>query len=206
MASYEEHFATSSDDESSIKPVRRYATRSKSTVVDQLKKENLEQVLEKKCSATNKHEERIHYLQLDLANKEIVIQEMIVKMEKLEKIYSVLNDYEIAIKIARSNIICYNNLLNSVSTVDVGTLMRKELVDIKEHKFIIEMNEFPGAAKDTMIHIYTDTTETEGKVRDKFYAKLNSSRQKNYIVFLLEGIIGALLFLYYIYIQFFCSS
>ena len=91
--------------------------------------------------------------------------------------------------------------MNSVSKVDIGTLMRKELADIKIHTFTIEMDAFPVNTKDTLIHIYSDTVATETHVRDKFYTKINNSRQRSYIVFVLEAIIGLFLFLYYMYIQ-----
>ena len=207
MTSYEEHFATSDDEISSeIIPVRRYVTRSIVNNVDKLKKENLEQIIEKKMTGDTKHEERIHYMQLDLANKELVIQEMISKIEHLEKVHAILYDFETAIKIARSNILCYNILRSTVSKADIASLMRKELSDIKEHRFSIDMEAFPPNVKDTLINIYTDTKAEELVIRDSFYAKIHTSKKKLFYILILEGVAGTLLFMFYIYIQFLCIS
>jgi len=202
MDSYTEEFYSSSDEESvSFGPI--YATINKNISVEELKKENLTHILEKKNNASTKEEERIHYLQLELANKELAIYEMATKMEKLEKIVSLLNDYESAIKIVRSNIISYNDLTSRVHFLDFGSIMRKEMSDIKEHSFTANLDVFPKNSKAILLNSYIGAVKEEFNAREKFYKKVNSYKHNTFYLILGEGIAGLLILIYYIYIKFF---
>ena len=202
MDSYTEEFYSSSDEESvSFGPL--YAIINKRNSVEELKKENLTQILEKKNNATTKEEERIHYLQLELANKELVIYEMATKMEKLEKIVSLLNDYESAIKIVRSNISIYNDLISRVHSLDFGSIMRKEMLDIKEHSFVANLDVFHQTSKNTLLNSYISAVKEEFNLREEFYKKVNSYKHNTFYLLLGESLVGLLILIYYIYIKFF---
>jgi len=110
----ENTFDTDSDDNENAAPIPKiYATRSKTITKNQLIEENLNQIVEnkKKEKFSNKLEEKIHYLTLDLANKELELIELNYKLEHQNKIVNLMNNFENAFKIIEENRVKYQEII-----------------------------------------------------------------------------------------------
>jgi len=93
-----------SDNDLPIPPPKIYATRSKTIYSkNKLIEENLNQIVKKKETFSNKLEEKIHYLQLDLANNELELINLNYKLENQNKIVNLMNEYENAFQIMEDN-------------------------------------------------------------------------------------------------------
>ena len=93
-----------SDNDLPIPPPKIYATRSKTIYSkNKLIEENLNQIVKKKETFSNKLEEKIHYLQLDLANNELELINLNYKLENQNKIVNLMNEFENAFQIMNDN-------------------------------------------------------------------------------------------------------
>ena len=110
MSEVEEFFINDSDDAIPSKP-KIYASSYKTIAVNNLIQENLQQILNKKERFSNKLEEKIHYLQLDLANRELELMEAREYIEKQKNIIELLNKFEDSFKIIKENKMKYQELI-----------------------------------------------------------------------------------------------
>jgi len=105
-------------DENAIPLPKIYATRSKTITKNQLIEENLNQIVENKKKETfsNKLEEKIHYLTLDLANKELELIDLNYKLDSQTKIVNLMKEFETCFQIIEDNRGKYQQIIEKFKT------------------------------------------------------------------------------------------
>ena len=114
----------SSDDY--VHRAKRYATALENAelISRNLKLENLEQL---RNQVKKDESEQLRYLSLDNATKEIEILEMKQKIERLENIVNMFEEYETTLKKFEKNSATYESLIAEVNIKDYKKLMNSEI-------------------------------------------------------------------------------
>ena len=172
----EEFFIRDSDSDSDevASIPKRYATRSKTITKNKLIKENLNQIVENnnKEIFSNKLEEKIHYLQLDLANKELELIELNHTLEHQNKIVNQINCFETCFKIMEENMIKYKEIiimLEKKSHVNYleGVQMYIEVSKNSLPNFTYESNILPEHVQFILVKLYEQMLVEDYNMKEK---------------------------------------
>jgi hypothetical protein len=115
--SFVEEFAPESYDHNISVSTKRYATKS-SLNTDSLKKDNLIQILESLDESDSDDDNKVRYLKLDLANKELETIELKEKIANLEKMNSAINDINTVLETVFKNSEDYDDLYKKIDNYD----------------------------------------------------------------------------------------
>ena len=132
----------------------------------------------------SKLEERIHYLRLELANKELEIIALKEAQEPLNASDKALVDFLHAINIIETNITKYTELTNNVRLTSFAELIRMEtrLVKTQEPP---NLTPLAGYIRNILMMHYNIIQEEETQMRDIFHNYLIFEKSKaNCILFL----------------------
>ena len=168
---------TDSDSENDAIPLPKnkiYATRSKTITNNKLIEENLNQIIENKKKETfsNKLEEKIHYYQLDLANKELELIEMKNKLDNQNKIINQMNDFENAFKILEENRVKCKELVDKFKKVSDLTYLEgvKMYIEISKNSppnLKNESNVLPLHVQYILLSLYHQKCEEDNYMKEK---------------------------------------
>jgi hypothetical protein len=151
----------------------------------------------------SKLEERIHYLKLELANKELEIIALKEAQEPLNASDKALVNFLHAINIVETNITKYTELTNNVRLTPFAELIRMETRLVKPHEDP-NLNSLAGYIQNILMKHYTAIQDEETQMRDIFHNYLIFEKSKaNCILFLkLAGILIGMVFLIFVAIYF----
>lgn len=199
----------SDSDENAIPLPKIYATRSKTITKNQLIEENLNQIVEnkKKEKFSNKLEEKIHYLSLDLANKELELIELKYKLDQQTKIVNLLNQFETVFKIMEDNRGKYQQIIetfNNTSHINYLDAV-KMYVDVAKNSppnLKYESNILPFNVEFLLLNLYHQKSADYYSVKDKVQSLIldyNTDYYKRILHnMLMAGIITIVLFGVYV--------
>jgi hypothetical protein len=151
----------------------------------------------------SKLEERIHYLKLELANKELEIIALKEAQEPLNASDKALVNFLHAINIVETNITKYTELTNNVRLTPFAELIRMETRLVKPHQDP-NLNSLAGYIQNILMKHYTAIQDEERQMRDIFHNYLIFEKSKaNCILFLkLAGILIGMVVLIFVAIYF----
>ena len=199
-----------SSDDSYVPPKNKiYATRSKTITKNQLIEENLNQIVEnkKKEKFSNKLEEKIHYLSLDLANKELELIELKYKLDQQTKIVNLLNQFENAFKIMEDNRGKYQQIIenfNNTSHINYldAVKMYVEVTKNSPPNLKYESNILPLNVEFLLLNLYHQKSADFYSVKDKVQSLIldyNTDYYKRILYnMLMAGIITIILYVLYV--------
>jgi len=185
-----------------------YATLSTTTTKNQLIEENLNQIVNKKETFSNKLEERIHYLTLELANKELELIEANSKLEEQNKIINLLNRFETAFESIQNNRIKYAkiiDMLENKSNVKHIEAVEK-FVEVSKNSPITlnyESSILPVNVQYLLLGTYHEKYVEECNLKEKVQSLLFDYNE-NYYKSILNMIMGAIItnILYALYVMY----
>jgi len=188
-----------------IIPTKRYATRSNTIIANKLIEDNLNQIISKKNNFSNKLEERIHYLQLELANKDLELIELNNKVIQQDKIIVSIQEYETLLEIIAKNINVYIELINKLDIMSLSyrEAIALELLQIKNIPTPLS-TDLPTHTQFALSHLYNISLNTEEELKNKFQESLLYQSTKDYIRLINIMKFGAIIFLFllFLYIYF----
>ena len=211
--SFEEHFAPNtcmiSDDESvssvesTVVPVKRYATRSQnaSKVIKSLKEDNLKMVKDK---LKKDESEQVRYLSLDNATKDIEIENLQLVIMDYERIIKPMKQYEEAFKNIEKNVQTYKRLIDEVISKEYSDLLMSESQEIIViNKPVIDVSEIKYCIN-SLDTIYTNKYNLQTKLCNEFHEKmLQESINKRRLYKVIDYSIILSLIILYVYIQYY---
>ena len=137
----------------------------------------------------SKLEERIHYLKLELANKELEIIALKEAQEPLNASDKALVDFLHAINIIETNITKYTELTNNVRLTSFAELIRMETRLVKTQE-LPNLTPLAGYIRNILMTHYKIIQEEETQMRDIFHNYLIFEKSKaNIILFLKLAVI-----------------
>jgi hypothetical protein len=207
----EEHFApnalcdsdneTISSIESVAVPVKRYATRSQNapTVIKYLKEDNIKQMKQK---LKDEESEQIRYLSLDVASKEVEIQELQDTITKYEAILIPIKMYEEAFKNFEKNASTYKRLIDEVNSKEYNKLIMCESQEIiMVQKPEIKVVDFKYSIS-SLEHIYNLKYNEQQNLTNELHEKMIlASIKKRRMYMLMDYSIIIIILLIYFMLQ-----
>jgi hypothetical protein len=204
---------TDSDSDENAIPLNTkiYATRSKTITKNQLIEENLNQIVEnkKKEKFSNKLEEKIHYLQLDLANKELELIDLNYKLEHQTKIVNLMNNFENAFRIIEENKEKYQEIIKNIENSShikylEGVNMYFEVSKNSPPNLKYESNVIPLHVQYILLETYNQKCAEDYRMKEKVQSIVLDYKANHYKrilhTMLMAGVITIILYaLYAIY-------
>lgn len=162
-----EEFAPENFDHN-ISPKKRYALRSTANI-SSLRKDNLKQIQNALNDTDNESddENKVRYLKLDLANKELEILELKEKNDALEKVTKAMKEYNDVLEIVFKNVEEYDKLCKSLTYSNYREIVKKEMLLIKPHKLPESMDILPLHIRTSCNYVYTLKKNVEKNYADK---------------------------------------
>jgi hypothetical protein len=147
---------------------KRYALRS-TVSTNSLVKENLKQIQESLNDSDDdsKDENKVRYLKLDLANKELEILELKEKNDALEKVTKAMKEYNDVLEVVFKNVEEYEKLCKSLTHLNYREIVKKEMIVIKPHKLPESMDVLPLHIRTSCNYVYTLKKSLEKDYADK---------------------------------------
>lgn len=204
----EEHFAPAAVEEmTEPAPVKRFVTRhgkKRSLERDALTniitnvwvdKESAASSDSDSSTCSNKHEERIHYLKLDLANAKLDIDTLKQENDVLKKRDEALTQYNTAIDLVKANIACYDSFGPMIKTTPFAELIRRELEQVKPNQ-TLNLDPLSTHIQTILTKHYAALQEEEKCRRDTFHENILLEKSKATTIMILKRIGAAVLALY----------
>jgi len=181
-------------------PVRRYVTRSANAeeIQKNLKSENLKQV---RSRLKKEESEQVRYLSLDNATKEIEILEFKAKIERLEKIVKVFENFEEVMKKFEKNASTYKSLIADVNIKDYKELMNNEVQKIEIiYPPSLDIPELSNTV-DALNGSYNAKKKIEDDTREKFHDAVfwKATASKRQMLRFIEFVFGCILLVVLVY-------
>ena len=201
----EEHFAPAAVEEmTEPAPVKRFVTRrgqKRSLERDALTNiitnvwVDKESVSGSESDSSNKNEERIHYLKLDLANAKLEIDTLKEQNEALKKCDEALTQYNAALDLVKANIACYDSFGPMIKTTPFAELIRRELEQVKPNQ-ALNLDPLSTHIQTILTKHYAALQEEEKCRRDTFHENILMEKSKATTIMILKRIGAAVLALY----------
>jgi hypothetical protein len=198
--SFEEEFAPESYDHTTNLSPKRYAVKS-SVNTDLLKKENLKLIKDylNDSDEDSDEDEKIRYLKLDLANKELEIIELKEKVSRLEKMNNVINEINTVLETVFKNNEEYEKLCDSMNSSNFRDIIKKEMQLIKPHSLPESFGILPLYIQTSCKYVYNIKNEVEKEYSTKIQDKIFYSNKFNEVLFYIQFALTIILALIYIY-------
>lgn len=137
-------------------------------------------------TSTTKLEERIRYLQLDLANSKLEIIELNEKYKPIKERDEALNRYQSVLEVIANNINMYKELILTVSSTPNADLVRQETEKIKAFQWP-DLEPLPTYIQAPLILYYSRYETDQTFWHDKFHENIQWKESKENIRKFLEG-------------------
>lgn len=201
---FEEHFAPDPDSEEYKKqcsPRKRFVKLSSNQDAGLLLKiENIKQIketLEHEASSDDESTSN-RYLKLELANKELEINDLTTKLATFETIIDSMNRYDETMNVIKNNINIYDSMIKEVNTVSYHELVKKEIKDIKSYELPTK-NNLPVNVLNAFETMYSNLSATEKNKAKEFHTILFNKNRMTNITFYLETLFGSIILVLYMY-------
>jgi len=204
----EEHFAPAAVEEMmEPAPVKRFVTtriKKRSLERDALNSIIANVWVEKDSAAgsdsdssmcSNKHEERIHYLKLDLANAKLEIDTLKEENNALKKRDEALTQYNTALELVKANIACYDSFGPMIKTTPFAELIRRELEQVKPNQ-TLNLDPLSTHIQTILTKHYAALQKYEKSRRDTFHENILMEKSKATTIMILKCIAAAAIALY----------
>jgi hypothetical protein len=211
----EESFApeVSSEDEAPAPPPKRFCKGNPQATSQQkaLEKDALVRIIEFdwsnkddedsdnendiQTSSTDKLQERIRYLQLDLANAKLEIEELKEQNAKLKQSDDALKEFENFCSTVKANNRIYQDLAMQVNHCSFVDLIRSESTRIQKLP-TIHFSSLPQSLQVIMFPRATELEDQQQRARDEFHNRILWEKSKaNTLTLLRISALGALIFM-----------
>jgi hypothetical protein len=144
---------------------------------------------------SNKHEERIHYLKLDLANAKLEIDTLKEENEALKKRDEALTQYNAALELIKVNIACYDSFGPMIKTTPFAELIRRELEQVKPNQ-ALNLDPLSTQIQTILTKHYAVLQKQEKCRRDTFHENILLEKSKATTIMILKCIAAAAFALY----------